>query len=142
MEGGSSAAAALRKLKVRRADFWFWVTNKATPSQRRRYNNAVAARAHSLIDETIDLADAATTRDEALRAKIAINARWQAAGKYDPQNFGDYQPRTCSIGSGKVVLIDRAMLKRIQDRDEENLLRAAQKPKKLRRSRARGAIRR
>jgi hypothetical protein len=137
-ECGSSAAAALRELKVRRADFWFWVTNKATPSQRQRYKNAVAARAHAMIDETIDLADAATTRDEALRAKIQIDARWQAAGKYDPQSFGDYQPRTGSIRSGKVVLIDDCLLKRIQDRHEEKLLGAAQKAKVGRPSRARG----
>jgi hypothetical protein len=139
-ECGSSAAAALRELKVRRADFWFWVTNKATPSQRQRYKNVVAARAHAMIDETIDLADSATTRDEALRAKIQIDARWQAAGKYDPQNFGDNQPRTGSIGSGKVVLIDDAMLKRIQDCHEEKLLAAVQKPKIGRPSRARGSI--
>ncbi len=93
-----------------------------------------------MIDETIDLADSATTRDEALRAKIQIDARWQAAGKYDPQNFGDNQPRTGSIGSGKVVLIDDAMLKRIQDCHEEKLLAAVQKPKIGRPSRARGSI--
>jgi terminase small subunit-like protein len=133
----SSAAAALRELEVRRADFWFWVTNKATPSQRRRYNNAVAARAHSLIDETIDLADGATTRDEALRAKIQINARWQAASKYDPQSFGE-GPLSDQRRAVNVVLIDAAMLARIQDRDEEKLLAAAQKPKKLSPSRSRG----
>jgi hypothetical protein len=93
-----------------------------------------------LIDETIDLADAATTRDEALRAKIAIDARWQAVGKYHPQNFGDYQPRTGSIRSGKVVLIDDAMLQRIQDCHEEKLLAAAQKPLVGRPSRARASI--
>jgi hypothetical protein len=93
-----------------------------------------------LIDETIDLADGATTRDEALRAKIAIDARWQAASKYDPQSFGDYQPRTGSIGSGKVVLLDDAMLQCIQDCHEEKLLRAAQKPKKLSSSRGRRSI--
>jgi hypothetical protein len=140
MEGGESASSVLRELKVWRGDFHFWVTHKATPSQRQRYKNAVAARAHSMIDETIDLADGATTRDEALRAKIQIDARWQAASKYDPQSFGDYQPRTCSIGSGKVVLIDDAMLKRIQDCHEEKLLAAAQKPKVGRPSRARGSI--
>jgi hypothetical protein len=99
MEGGESASSVLRELKVWRGDFHFWVTHKATPPQRQRYKNAVAARAHAMIDETIDLADSATTRDEALRAKIQIEARWQAAVKYDPQNFVDYQPRTCSIGS-------------------------------------------
>jgi hypothetical protein len=140
MEAGQSAAQALREVRVWRAEFWRWLITKATPSQRQRYKNAVAARAHAMIDETIDLADAATTRDEALRAKIAIDARWQAAGKYDPQNFGDYQPRPCSTGSGKVVLIDDAMLKRIQDCHKEKLLAAAQKPKVERPSRARGSI--
>jgi hypothetical protein len=140
-ECGSSAAAALRELKVRRADFWFWVTNKATPSQRRRYNNAVAARAHSLIDETIDLADGATTRDEALRATIAIDARWQAASKYVPQSFGE-GPLSDQRRAVNVVLIDAAVLARIQDRHEEKLLAAAQKPKIGRPSRARGSINR
>ena len=138
MEGGSSAAAALRELKVRRADFWFWVTNKATPSQRRRYNNVVAARAHAMIDETVDIADQAQDSEGALRAKIQIDARWQAAGKYDPHSFGDYQPRTGSTRSGKVVLIDDSLRKRIQDRHEEKLLGAAQKAKVGRPSRSRG----
>jgi terminase small subunit-like protein len=140
MEAGQSAAQALREVKVWRAEFWRWINTKATPSQRQRYKNAVAARAHAMIDETIDLADSATTRDEALRAKIQIDARWQAASKYDPQNFGDYQPRSGSIRNGKVVLIDDAMLKRIQDCHEEKLLNAAQKPKVGRPSRARGHI--
>jgi hypothetical protein len=138
MEAGQSAAQALREVRVWRAEFWRWLITKATPSQRQRYKNAMAARAHSMIDETIDLADSATTRDEALQAKIQIDARWQAAGKYDPQNFGDYQPRSGSIGNGKVVLIDDAMLKRIQDCHKEKLLAAAQKPKVGRPSRARG----
>jgi hypothetical protein len=140
MEAGQSAAQALREVKVWRAEFWRWLITKATPSQRQRYKNAVAARAHAMIDETIDLADSATTRDEALRAKIQIDARWQAASKYDPQNFGDYQPRAGSIGSGKVVLIDDAMLKRIQDCHEEKLLAVAQKPKVGRPLRVRGHI--
>jgi hypothetical protein len=136
MDGGSSAAAALRELKVRRADFWFWVTNKATPSQRRRYNNAVAARAHSLIDETIDLADGATTRDEALRAKIAIDARWQAASKYDPQSFGEAPRSDCSQAIADGALIDEGMLNALQERYEEHLL--DQKAKVGRPSRAGG----
>jgi Bacteriophage Sf6, terminase small subunit-like len=135
-ECGSSAAAALRELKVRRADFWFWVTNKATPSQRRRYNNAVAARAHSLIDETIDLADGATTRDEALRAKIAIDARWQAASKYDPQSFGEAPRSDCSQAIADGALIDEGMLNALQERYEEHLL--DQKAKVGRPSRAGG----
>jgi Bacteriophage Sf6, terminase small subunit-like len=140
MEAGQSAAQALREVRVWRAEFWRWLITKATPSQRQRYKNAMAARAHSMIDETIDLADSATTRDEALQAKIQIDARWQAAGKYDPQNFGDYQPRSGSIGNGKVVLIDDAMLKRIQDCHEEKLLAVAQKPKVGRPPRVRGHI--
>jgi hypothetical protein len=138
MEGGESASAVLRDLKVWRGDFYFWVTHKATPGQRQRYKSAVAARAHAIIDETIDLADGATTREEALAARIAIDARWSAAGKYDPQSFGDYQPRTGSIRNGKVVLIDEAMLQRLQDRHEELLL--DQKAKVGRPSRARGHI--
>jgi hypothetical protein len=137
-ECGSSAAAALRELKVRRADFWFWVTNKATPSQRRRYNNAVAARAHSLIDETIDLADGATTRDEALRAKIQIDARWQAASKYDPQSFGEGPLSDRSQGSADGARIDEGMLRQLQDRYEELLL--GEKPLVGRPPRARGHI--
>jgi hypothetical protein len=135
-ECGSSAAAALRELKVRRADFWFWVTHKVTPNQRRRYNNAVAARAHSLIDETIDLADGATTRDEALRAKIAIDARWQAASKYDPQSFGEAPRSDCSQAIADGALIDEGMLNALQERYEEHLL--DQKAKVGRPSRAGG----
>jgi terminase small subunit-like protein len=139
MEAGQSAAQALREVRVWRAEFWRWLITKATPSQRQRYKNAVAARAHAMIDETVDIADQAKDREEVLAAKIAIEARWRAASKYDPQNFGDYQPRTCNIGSGKVVLIDDAMLKRIQDCHKEKLLAAAQKPKVGRPSRARGS---
>src|SRR6187551_933352 len=72
MQGGESAMAVLRELKVNRGSFWKWLHHRATPSMLQRYRSAVAARAHSLVDETIDLADQAKNRDEVLAAKIAI----------------------------------------------------------------------
>jgi hypothetical protein len=138
MEAGQSAAQALREVRVWRAEFWRWVTYKATPSMRQRYKNAVAARAHAMIDETIDLADQAKDRDEVLAAKIAIEARWRAASKYDPQSFGEASLSDCSQGSANGALIDDSLLKRIQDRDEELLL--DQKALAGRPSRARGHI--
>jgi hypothetical protein len=139
MEGGESASSVLRELKVWRGDFYFWVTHKASPAQRQRYKNAVAARAHAMVDETIDIADQAKNRDEILAAKIAIEARWRAASKYDREAFGEVSRSDRSQGSADGALIDDSLLKRIQDRHEELLL-AEGKPKKLRPSRARGSI--
>ena len=140
MEGGESASSVLRELRVWRGDFNFWVTHKASPAQRQRYKNAVQARAHAMIDETIDLADGATTRDEALRAKIQIDARWRAASKFDRDSFGESASggSNCSRENTNGALIDDSLLKRIQDRDEELLL--DQKPLAGRPSRARGHI--
>jgi hypothetical protein len=139
MEAGQSAAQALREVRVWRAEFWRWLITKATPSQRQRYKNAIQARAHALVDETIDIADQAKDRDGVLAAKIAIEARWRAASKFDPQSFGEAlsSDRPQPVNG---ALIDDAMLKRIQDCHEEKLLAAAQKPKVGRLSRARGSI--
>jgi hypothetical protein len=60
MEGGESAMAVLRELKVNRGSFWKWLHHRATPSMLQRYRNAVQARAHAMVDETVDIADQAT----------------------------------------------------------------------------------
>jgi terminase small subunit-like protein len=138
MEAGQSAAQALREVKVWRAEFWRWVTYKATPAMRQRYKNAVAARAHCMVDETIDIADQAKNRDEVLAAKIQIEARWRAASKFDRDSFGEAPLSECSQGSADGALIDDSLLKRLQDRDEELLL--DQKALAGRPSRARGHI--
>jgi hypothetical protein len=138
MEAGQSAAQALREVKVWRAEFWRWVTYKATPAMRQRYKNAVAARAHCMVDETIDIADQAKNRDEVLAAKIRIEARWRAASKYDPHSFGEASRSDWSQGSADGALIDDEMLRCIQDRHEELLL--DEKALVGRPSRARGHI--
>jgi Bacteriophage Sf6, terminase small subunit-like len=138
MQGGESAMAVLRELKVNRGSFWKWLHHRATPSMLQRYKAAVQARAHRIIDETIDLADGAKDRDEALRAKIQIEARWRAASKYDPQSFGEAPRSDCSQAIADGALIDEGVLHALQERYEEHLL--DQKPKVGRPSRARGHI--
>ena len=138
MQGGESAMAVLRELKVNRGSFWKWLHHRATPSMLQRYKAAVQARAHRIIDETIDLADGAKDRDEALRAKIQIEARWRAASKYDPHSFGEASLSDCSQGSADGALIDEGMLHALQERHEELLLE--EKPLVGRPSRARGHI--
>jgi hypothetical protein len=138
MQGGESAMAVLRELKVNRGTFWKWLHHRATPSMRQRYKAAVQARAHRIIDETIDLADGAKDRDEALSAKIQIEARWRAASKYDRDFFGEASRSDCSQGSADGALIDEGMLHALQERSEEHLL--DQKAKVGRPSRARGHI--
>jgi hypothetical protein len=105
---------------------------------RQRYKNAVAARAHCMVDETIDIADQAKNRDEVLAAKIRIEARWRAASKYDPHSFGEASRSDWSQGSADGALIDDEMLRCIQDRHEELLL--DEKALVGRPSRARGHI--
>ena len=95
----------------------------------------MAARAHSLVDETIDLADQAKNRDEVLAAKIRIEARWRAASKYDPQSFGEAPRSDCSQAIANGALIDEGMLHALQEHHEEHLL--DQKAKVGRPSRAR-----
>jgi hypothetical protein len=138
MQGGESAIAVLRELKVNRGSFWKWLHHRATPSMLQRYKAAVQARAHSMIDETIDIADQAQDSEGALNAKIAIEARWRAASKYDPQSFGEAPRSDCSQAIADGALIDDEMLRCIQDRHEELLL--DQKAKIGRPSRARGHI--
>jgi Bacteriophage Sf6, terminase small subunit-like len=138
MEAGQSAAQALREVKVWRAEFWRWVTYKATPAMRQRYKNAVAARAHCMVDETIDIADQAKNRDEVLAAKIRIEARWRAASKYDRDFFGEASRSDRSQTDAVGALIDEGMLQCIQNRYEEHILEG--KAKVGRPSRARGSI--
>jgi Bacteriophage Sf6, terminase small subunit-like len=135
MQGGESAAAVLRELKVNRGSFWKWLHHRATPPMLQRYKAAVQARAHSMIDETIDIADQAQDSEAALNAKIAIEARWRAASKYDPHSFGEASRSECSETAAG-ALIDDSLLQRIQEHYQEHLL--DQKPKVGRPSRARG----
>jgi hypothetical protein len=124
MQGGESAMAVLRELKVNRGSFWKWLHHRATPSMLQRYKNAVAARAPAMVDETIDIPDAAKNRDEVLAAKIAIDARWRAASKYDRDFFGESASggSDCSQAIVDGARIDDGMLRYIQDRHEELLL--------------------
>jgi terminase small subunit-like protein len=140
MQGGESAAAVLRELNVNRGSFWKWLHHRATPTMLQRYKAAVQARAHSMIDETIDIADQAKDREEVLAAKIAIEARWRAASKYDRDFFGESASggSDCSQAIADGALIDDEMLRCIQDRHEELLL--DQKALVGRPSRARGHI--
>jgi Bacteriophage Sf6, terminase small subunit-like len=91
-----------------------------------------------MVDETIDIADQAKDREEVLAAKIAIEARWRAASKYDPHSFGEtsLSDRSQTVGAG--ALIDEGMLHALQEHYEEHLL--DQKAKVGRPSRARGHI--
>ena len=130
--------AVLRDLKVNRGSFWKWLHHRATAPMLQRYKAAVQARAHAMIDETVDIADNAKDREGALAAKIAIEARWRAASKYDRDFFGEAPLSECSQGSADGALIDDSLLKRLQDRDEELLL--DQKALAGRPSRARGHI--
>jgi Bacteriophage Sf6, terminase small subunit-like len=126
VQSGSSATAMLNKLNVNRGHFWYWITHKATPAQKQRYVHAVKARAHAMVDETVDIADRAKDRDQALCAKIQIEARWRAAGKYDPANFGDdYLPQHIQ----NVAIIDDALLKRVQERHITSLREPAKDSK-------------
>ena len=59
MQGGESAMAVLRELKVNRGSFWKWLHHRAPPSMLQRYKAAVQARAHAMVDETVDIADQA-----------------------------------------------------------------------------------
>jgi hypothetical protein len=138
MEGGESAMAVLRELKVNRGSFWKWLHYRATPSMLQRYKNAVQARAHAMIDETIDIAGQAKNRDEALAAKIQIEARWRAASKYDRDNFGEAPPDDCYQAIVDGARIDDGMLRQLQERYQELLLE--EKPLVGRPPRARGHI--
>jgi hypothetical protein len=71
-----------------------------------------------MIDQTIDIADSATNRDQALCAKIQIEARWRAASKYDPDHFGDELPLHMRSTHTNVAIIDTDFLKRLQDHEE------------------------
>jgi terminase small subunit-like protein len=103
-----------------------------------RYKAAVQARAHSMIDEIIDIADQAKDREGALAAKIAIEARWRAASKYDPHSFGKASRSDCYQAIVDGARIDVGMLRQLQERYQELLL--DEKPLVGRPPRARGHI--
>lgn len=82
---GGSVGQALKKTKMRRANFWAYL--RANPTARVRFDELQRDKAEQMLDEAYERG----TDDEAdpRRARVQVDSLVKLAGKYDPARFGD-----------------------------------------------------
>jgi|ERR1700691_958156 len=76
-----------------------WVKN--VPSFAEKYKEAREMQVYALMDQVIDIADAAIDKNTAAIAKVKIDTRFKLAGKLLPNIFGD---KTDINVNGKITL--------------------------------------
>ena len=90
--------------------FYDWL--EKVPSRAESLVRARARGAHSLAEQTISIADAAT-RDDVQVAKLRSDNRWRLAAKMNPETYGDKQQPLINIDLGSMAL--DALRKRVID---------------------------
>ena len=90
--------------------FYDWL--EKVPSRAESLARARARGAHSLAEQTISIADAAT-RDDVQVAKLRSDNRWRLASKLNPEVYGDKQQPLINIDLGSMAL--DALRKRVID---------------------------
>ena len=84
--GGKTISQVCRELGTTHSDLWHW--SQRTVGNADAYARAQAMLAHSRFDETLEIADNATSEDVQV-ARLRVDTRFKVAAKLAPKVYGD-----------------------------------------------------